>query len=387
MRTNRSARADHGPRFSRTFGRRGWAGFAAVLPAALTLSGQAAAAADPAPTPAAGCGVTLTTSVTLTEDLVCADRALLIGANDITIDLNGHTIRGPGTGTGISADYFRDVSWTNITVKNGKIEGFPTAIYYANVTGGAVTNVQAGGQIRLEAVKDLTISGSYRRCVLGSFHSWHGRVTIDHCTLHGVTRNLESATTVKNSRLISGQLRFNQSDNSTIVDNVLDDYPVSMGTESRGNVFRNNVFKNADIAFETGGAIRPNTIEGNTFKDNSIGITGYLFSENITGNRFIGNRTAGIYLGDYAQGPNTITGNTFTRNGHDPSGLTDRQGNPVRGGIHISPRQPPASLTITGNTGRHNAGYFIYAPPGTATDGGGNKGRPCGPEPSAVTCR
>ncbi|GII88627.1 hypothetical protein Ssi03_66170 [Sphaerisporangium siamense] len=45
-------------------------------------------------------------------------------------------------------------------------------------------------------------------------------------------------------------------------------------------------------------------------------------------------------------------------------------------------------LTVADNTGTRNAGYFVYAPPGTVTDGGGNKGRPCGPQPTpAVTCR
>ncbi|MGW2221041.1 hypothetical protein ACWCSD_39170, partial [Nonomuraea sp. NPDC001684] len=77
--------------------------------------------------------------------------------------------------------------------------------------------------------------------------------------------------------------------------------------------------------------------------------------------------------------------NVFKGNGHDPSGLTDEAGLPVRGAIHIGRRSSP--ITLTGNVGKHNDGYFVWiTPPSGAIDGGGNRGRPCGPQPPPLTC-
>ncbi len=45
-----------------------------------------------------GCGVTVVSNVTMDHDLIdCPADGLIVGADDITIDLNGHTIDGPGT--------------------------------------------------------------------------------------------------------------------------------------------------------------------------------------------------------------------------------------------------------------------------------------------------
>jgi len=44
-----------------------------------------------------GCGDTITTDTTLDSDLVnCPNNGIVIGANNITLDLNGHTIDGDG---------------------------------------------------------------------------------------------------------------------------------------------------------------------------------------------------------------------------------------------------------------------------------------------------
>ena len=45
-----------------------------------------------------GCGDTITTDTTLDSDLVnCPNNGIIIGADNITLDLNGHTIDGDGT--------------------------------------------------------------------------------------------------------------------------------------------------------------------------------------------------------------------------------------------------------------------------------------------------
>src|SRR5512132_967562 len=95
------------------------------------IAGAAVATLVPAAQPAAGagssvsCGQTLTQSTTLANDLVdCSGNGLLVGADNITIDRNGHTIDGtnarkPGTAAieikGLHA---------NVTIVNGTITDF-----------------------------------------------------------------------------------------------------------------------------------------------------------------------------------------------------------------------------------------------------------------------
>ena len=44
-----------------------------------------------------GCGDMITTDTTLDSDLVdCPNNGIVIGADDVTLDLNGHTIDGDG---------------------------------------------------------------------------------------------------------------------------------------------------------------------------------------------------------------------------------------------------------------------------------------------------
>jgi len=69
-------------------------------------------------------------SYVLTSNLIVATgNAININADNVTLDLNGHGIYGPGTGTGkgISA-----VNRYNITIKNGIVRGFSFGIYLYN---------------------------------------------------------------------------------------------------------------------------------------------------------------------------------------------------------------------------------------------------------------
>ncbi|MEV6985771.1 right-handed parallel beta-helix repeat-containing protein [Sphaerisporangium sp. NPDC051017] len=389
MGANRISQTVRGFGSSSLPGRRAGRGFVAILLAALTLGlGQAPASADPTPDPAAtglGCGLVLLTSATLTEDLTCSGDGLIIGADNVTINLNGHTIRGDGSGAGIQAGDHQ-VPRTGITVRNGRIEGFFQSIALYLATNVTITNVTTvGGKIDANIGTSGTISGSRARCVLDGFQTVLSRWTVDRCALHGITVFNQSAVTLTSSRLTSGRLQFAQSDNSTVTGNVFDDFPATLGFESRNNTLRDNVFKNTDTAMWLSGTSVGNTVENNTFKDNSVGINAYIFSDKVTGNRFVDNRTAGLYIRDTIATA-SVTGNTFRRNGGAPDGLTDPSGTPVRGGIHIG-LSAASTINVAGNSGSRNQGYFIFARPGTVVDGGANKGRPCGPQPTpAVTC-
>lgn len=79
-------------------------------------------------TAAVSCGDTIYTNVTLTADLSCTSssvyHALTIAADDVTIDLNGHSISGGYWMWGIYVTGGVD----NVTIKNGALREFVIAI-------------------------------------------------------------------------------------------------------------------------------------------------------------------------------------------------------------------------------------------------------------------
>ena len=91
-------------------------GLVAAMAASVVAVAPAAAKSGPA------CGQTITASTKLKHDLVgCSGNGLVVGADNITIDLNGHSIRGvnaPGS-IGIANDGHQRVE-----IKNGTIADF-----------------------------------------------------------------------------------------------------------------------------------------------------------------------------------------------------------------------------------------------------------------------
>src|SRR5688572_13807111 len=65
---------------------------------AVAATGATALGGGPAPVASElSCGDTITADTTLTGDLVdCPSNGIVIGADDITLDLNGHTVAGNG---------------------------------------------------------------------------------------------------------------------------------------------------------------------------------------------------------------------------------------------------------------------------------------------------
>lgn len=82
-----------------------------------------------ASTPITSCGQTVTTDAVLTQDLVCTADGIVVGASKITIDLNGHSIRGDHG----SGDYGVDdtAGYDEVTVENGVVRNFDLGIWTA----------------------------------------------------------------------------------------------------------------------------------------------------------------------------------------------------------------------------------------------------------------
>lgn len=113
-----------------------------VVVVAVTLAVAAAAGASMAQSSGPRCGDTITADTTLQADLTgCTSNGLVIGADNITLDLNGHTISGDGKRfrrcprrQPCDLGVFND-RHDGVTVRNGSLRGFAVGVLVGGVRG------------------------------------------------------------------------------------------------------------------------------------------------------------------------------------------------------------------------------------------------------------
>jgi parallel beta-helix repeat protein len=100
----------------------------------------AASAAKPAA--AVGCGTTVMADLTLTADIgPCRGEGLVIGANNVDLDLGGHRVFGTtrtGDGIGIAVP-----SRTNVTVRNGTVAQFDAGVVIDGGSNNVIEHITA----------------------------------------------------------------------------------------------------------------------------------------------------------------------------------------------------------------------------------------------------
>jgi parallel beta-helix repeat protein len=114
-----------------------------ALIAAAALAGGAASGSS---AQALACGAEVTSDVTLEASLVGCSTGLVIAADGITVDLNGHAIVGLGAAGSAGVDA---VGRSDVTVRNGFVGGFETGVRLADsadstVEGMTVTDASVG---------------------------------------------------------------------------------------------------------------------------------------------------------------------------------------------------------------------------------------------------
>jgi len=101
------------------------------------------------PSTSLSCGQVVKQSVKLTANLVCTSDGLIIGADGITLDLNGHTIAGPGPQS--SKIGIMLATSNGVTIKGlGTISGFQAGILDTGGQNNKIMNIQfTGNQIAI----------------------------------------------------------------------------------------------------------------------------------------------------------------------------------------------------------------------------------------------
>jgi nitrous oxidase accessory protein NosD len=118
---------------------------------ALAGAGLIAFGASQASASHVSCGDTITADTTLDSDLVdCPNNGIVIGADDITLDLNGHLIDGDGTlFAGCGKDELCDVGVANdghdgVTVRHGSVREFDSGVLVGSSTSRKVRHNRVG---------------------------------------------------------------------------------------------------------------------------------------------------------------------------------------------------------------------------------------------------
>jgi parallel beta-helix repeat protein len=119
----------------------------------LVLGCCLAVGAGPAFASHVSCGAIITSDTTLDSDLTnCPANGIVIGADDITLDLNGHTIDGDGV-LGCDEFYACDFGVDNtaghdgVTIENGSIREFATAVFVLDASDNRLRRLSASHNI------------------------------------------------------------------------------------------------------------------------------------------------------------------------------------------------------------------------------------------------
>lgn len=355
----------------------------AALLLAATLPGAAMGATEPVDEPIV-CGTLITEDTTLTNDVgPCVMGGLWISGDDITLDLNGHTVFGAPVGTThvgidpLKLDPEEDdlgvgeawhsfdaapvgiMSWGNegVTIKNGTVTGFD---------GGVVVRNGSDHVLRDLAVRD----------------NGHGRVHLnprvygEGIALWNASNNLvEDNTITGNGPYAQIAFPYGSTDN-VIRNNELDGEaatsPVSTaGTPSgillEGPGANDNVIEDNTIVNNGEAGIRLHKYScstGNMVRDNHIANTGTALTDDAAGAGDDGPRGDGIDAGCPTVG-NVFEGNTIVDNrGHglwlgEEANVNDIDANTVNGngedGLHVS--AGAFDNLLTENDGADNGGF------------------------------
>src|SRR5947207_1831915 len=119
-----------------------------------TSSVAASGLGSPAPSPTAilpshegTCAMRVTESFTLANDLTCQGDGMVVAADNVVVDLGGHTLTGPGMGPQtwplpqLDSVGVRAGGHTGVTVRNGKTTAFSTGIYFLDMVSSSIEGV------------------------------------------------------------------------------------------------------------------------------------------------------------------------------------------------------------------------------------------------------
>ena len=245
----------------------------------LGVAGLIAFGASQASATHVSCGDEITADTTLDSDLIdCPNNGIVIGADNITLDLNGHRIDGDGTEfADCPKNEICDVGVLNdrhdgVKVKGGSTREFGFGVLVSRARDNRVVDISSSKNVFFGAV----VAGSSRSVVRDSSLSNNIAPEGDGLGLFG-------------------------SDHIKIVDNSIKDNP-GPGIHvngSNGNLIKGNLFSHSSPGVLIGGDRSSdrgdrNEVRGNRFVRNSGGILVFRGSRNVVARNHLSRDGSGI---------------------------------------------------------------------------------------------
>jgi large repetitive protein len=364
------------------------------------------------------CGATITTNTKLDSDLTnCPSDGIVIGADNITLDLNGHTVGGDGVAARSCFDEgICDLGISNIaghagvTIKGGAVSGFDEGVFLSgsenrvqgvatanNSTFGLIVGDSTGSRIDHNSSVDDGVSGILmfdssdsridHNSVAGTtgyampvFGSSHNRLEQNVLTgdQHGILLESSDAHEGSNDNEIranrisdGGSIEIDHSSDNRVEENTLSNPGdgILLGEAQRTLVSDNSV-TDAGIGFPDAGGfgilldgaddslVQRNAVTGG--KGPAIFVTSLesqgTSDRNVISHNVTKSRFSDGILVNAEATATLLMGNTANENGDD--------------GIRVD----AVGSTLTRNTANFNQELGIEAVPGVI-DGGGNRAR------------
>jgi parallel beta-helix repeat protein len=373
------------------------------VPAAPVFGADATAVMD--------CGSVVTGDTTLANDLIdCAGVGLVVGADHVDLDLNGHRVDGNGSA---DVEGIQVVGRHDVTITDGTVTDFVEGVAVLGSHGIRVRDLTLSDHRHVGVFIDRSRKVTVERTRLsriafsGIFGTRSTRLRIEHNRVRnsggGVGLRHTTASRIAHNRSVrtecGGLLLYDGSRDNLVDANVVvrdGCEGISLHGRSDRNLIRGNHVRSSDAGVGIDQS-RHNVVVGNTLLDNRfVGVYAFGASGNrVDRNRLVGNgegSEGGVHvLGDDSGSPsrgNAVTANRVVDSVGDGiwveagSRGTRLAGNIVTGstqdGIQVDERRVAVSRNVT----VRNQGLGIRAVLGV-TDGGGNRARANG---GAVQC-
>ncbi|HXW06405.1 MAG TPA: right-handed parallel beta-helix repeat-containing protein [Vicinamibacterales bacterium] len=228
------------------------------------------------------CGATIVSNTRLGHDLACPAGGLVIGADGITLDLNGHTISGADTGNGITI-----IGRRHVSVVGGTVRNFAAGMLVMNSTGVLIkhdtllentdgVDCQAG--CAENTIKESEFRDNRARGVM---------------LRSGSIRNEVKENTFAGNRV--GVLLFGAVD-TVVKENMISDSGLAgirINVLATGNLVKENRASSNPAGIEflvtPTGSARGNSVVENTLAANACGLKGPTSGNTIRENKFQGN--------------------------------------------------------------------------------------------------
>lgn len=273
------------------------------------------------------CGVVITESITLTDDLTCTGTALHVkgSADNITVDLGGHTVRSEFSGPPCGSCGTVNGEQGYWSLRNGRVAASGAAAIRANGI--------------ISVFEDLVFDTG------GLAANANGTIVRNSTFVNGAgIGGFETGLTVENSDFVDGPL------DRTAISCFL------CGVLIRSNTFsgyRSATYLDG-LFYANSNVIADNFVEGGGIS--FAGLGHWNGSIDVSGNHVSSAPGDGIFVGDQYEsgGPLAIRDNVLVSNGGD--------------GIYVN---NAGDVTVSGNVAVANVDLGIEAP--GVTDGGGNQ--------------